>query len=219
MINIVLDLLFPRQCIFCGTNGRNICAECIKSKFEFYNYQTCHVCKLKTDGYVHEKCKDKTNIDGVIICVHYNNSAKVVIEEMKYKSHFAISEDMGEIMKRVFLSKQIKYEIAMPVPLHWFKKNYRGFNQAELLANKVFGKKKVVDDIKRIRKTKTQVGMTRDERIENLKEVFKLKDSIDFRSVILVDDVMTSGTTLEECAKTLKVGGVRKVYGLVFARD
>lgn len=220
MLKLIIKLLFPITCTFCDSHGSAICDICKKAKFDFYSTQVCHVCKLKvSQGWVHDDCSQRSSLDGVIISVHYNHPAKVAIEELKYKFYYSIAKDIGQIMKEKLHKYDLDIESAIPVPLHWFKKNYRGFNQAELLAREIFGKEKVSDCIKRTKKTKTQVGMTRVERINNLKEVFEMKHSINYKKVILVDDVMTSGTTLEECAKLLKNSGVEEVYGIVFARD
>ena len=139
-----------------------------------------------------------------------------VIEEIKYNLYFAVASEVGKLMRESLNQADIDFESLIPVPLHWYKKNVRGFNQAELLAKNMGGK--VDDCLRRKRRTVTQVGMNKQERIENLKDVFEMRKAINYRSVALVDDVMTTGTTLEECASVLKKVGVEKVYGIVFAR-
>ena len=214
------ELLFPRSCIFCKKSGLNICLECRSIKFVPYKSEVCHVCKIPVlSEKVHENCQSQTNLDRVVVCFHYNNSAKVVIEQLKYHFYYSIASEMAEMMKPFLAKSKITPEIAIPVPLHWFKKNYRGFNQAELLAQHVLGKNFTQDLIQRSKNTKTQVGMKRKERMANLKDVFRLKKPLQCNYVVLVDDVVTTGTTLEECAKVLKVAKVEKVFGLVFAGD
>jgi len=217
MLALLIDLFFPRMCVFCDTQKTLLCDECKNQKLEYYKTQFCHVCHADSPiEMVHSKCLRKTNLDGVIVVAHYNKYAKILIEEMKYNLYFALSAEIGLLMKRKLLEYDINYEVAIPVPLHKFKENYRGFNQAELLSKAVSAR--VDNCIRRTKNTKSQVSLNREERIKNLKDVFELKHQINYKSVLLVDDVMTSGSTLEECAKVLKNAGVEKVYGLVFAR-
>jgi ComF family protein len=147
---------------------------------------------------------------------HYNKFAKILIVEMKYNLYFSVSSEIGQLMKAKLLENDIDYEVAIPVPLHKFKENYRGFNQAELLAKVV--SQNLDSCLKRTKNTKSQVNLNRRERLENLKDVFQLKRNVKYQSVLLVDDVMTSGSTLEECSRVLRSAGVEKIYGLVFAR-
>jgi ComF family protein len=205
------------MCVFCDTQKTLLCEECKSLKLEYYKTHFCHVCHADSQvELVHFECLEKTRLDGVIVVAHYNKYAKILIEEMKYNLYFALSAEIGFLMKRKLLEYNIHYEVAIPVPLHKFKENYRGFNQAELLSKAVTTN--VDNCIRRTKNTKSQVSLNREKRLENLKDVFELKHQINYKSVLLVDDVMTSGSTLEECAKVLKKAGVEKVYGLVFAR-
>lgn len=217
MCVFLLDLFFPRMCVFCDTQKTLLCEVCKNHKLEYYKTHFCHVCHAGSQvELVHSECLEKTNLDGVIVVAHYNKYAKILIEEMKYNLYFGISTYIGLIMKMKLLDYDISYEVAIPVPLHKFKENYRGFNQAELLAKTITTN--VDNCLRRTKNTKSQVSLNREERIENLRDVFELKHQINYKTVLLVDDVMTSGSTLEECAKVLKNAGVEKVYGLVFAR-
>lgn len=218
MIKYILDLLFPKNCVLCDTQGSLFCENCKNTKLRYYKKQFCHVCKKEVaSGFVHNDCKSKSNLDGVLIAVHYNNSAKVIIEEIKYNLYFSIVSELGKLMRQVYINSGIDCKVIIPVPLHKFKENFRGFNQAELLAKEMGIP--IINCLSRIKNTKTQVNLNRAQRIENLKDVFKLKEKLEASDVLLVDDIMTTGTTLEECSKVLKKSGVKRVYGLVFARD
>lgn len=218
MLKILLDLLLPSTCIFCDTQKSLFCDNCKNNKLHYYTQHFCHVCHKELSNFlVHSECRENTKIDGVIVVAHYNKFAKILIEEMKYNLYFAISKEIGLLMKAKLSDYNISYDAAIPVPLHKFKENYRGFNQAKLLARVITTQ--VDNCLRRTKNTKSQVSLNREERLENLKNVFELKHKINHKSVLLVDDVMTSGSTLEECSKVLKHAGVKKVYGLVFARD
>lgn len=217
MLLSLVDFLFPKICVFCDTQGSYICEECKIQKIEFYNTQLCHVChRTVTEHLVHKNCLDKTNINGVIVVAHYNKFAKILIEEMKYNLYYSVSNEIGSLMRAEVLKNELNYDAVVPIPLHRFKENYRGFNQANLLAKQIPGK--VDNCLRRTKNTKSQVNLNREERMNNLKDIFRLRHDISYESVLLVDDVMTSGSTLEECSKVLKESGVEKVFGIVFAR-
>lgn len=218
MLTKIDNFFFPKACVFCDTQGCLVCKSCKNKRLVYYREQICHVCKkiLRT-SLVHDYCRSKTNLDGVFVAVHYNQPAKTIIEELKYNLYFSITSEVGVIMKKVYLESGVNCEALIPVPLHKFKENYRGFNQANLLAKSIGGN--VDNCMVRTKNTKTQVGLDRNQRQKNLKDVFGLRYKISYESVVLVDDVMTTGTTLEECAKVLRSNGIKEVYGLVFARD
>lgn len=217
MLMSLVDILFPKTCVFCDTQGSYICEECKIQKIEFYNTHFCHVCHQSiTEHLVHINCLDKTDLDGVMVVAHYNKFAKILIEEMKYNLYYSVANEIGSFMKVELLKYNLNYDAVVPVPLHRFKENYRGFNQANLLAKQIPGQ--VDNCLRRTKNTKSQVNLNREERINNLKDVFRLRHDINYESILLVDDVMTSGSTLEECSKVLKESGVEKVFGIVFAR-
>ncbi len=113
----------------------------------------------------------------------------------------------------------IKADVDVPVPFHRSKLWWRGFNQAELLARLL--DITVMNLLKRGRNTRTQVGLDRQERLQNLKDAFYLEKSrlnLHPTTVLLVDDVMTTGTTLEECATLLRQQGAKQIFALTFAR-
>ncbi|MBN1331542.1 ComF family protein [Candidatus Dojkabacteria bacterium] len=178
-------------------------------------------------GFVHKACKRKTTLDGVVVCCKYNKTVEHLIAELKYNFYTDIVNYLAEYYEAGFLllPGDKAGTSLVPVPLHKRKLKSRGFNQAELIAKKLISKLRVSNEIDcqnllvRIRNTKTQVGMSRKERIENLEDVFRInpKEKIPER-VVLIDDVMTTGTTLEECAYVLKNAGTKKIYALVFAR-
>ena len=130
---------------------------------------------------------------------------------------------MGEGLGRVLaeVSQKIPAGILCPVPLHWLRKFSRGFNQSELLALEVGAARgwEVKNLLKRTRWTGSQVGRRRRERLVGVKDAFVLGDGVEAipHRVILVDDLSTTGATLEECAKALKRAGVERVEGLVIA--
>jgi competence protein ComFC len=220
MLAQFINFIFPKFCLFCDTEGDYICAHCIQSKFKPYKIQTCHICKkpLNTST-IHSECNRNTNIHNVIVCLHYCINAKRVIEEIKYSLNYQIAESVAKIMMTKF--EQHNYHesdnlLVVPVPLHYKKMWSRGFNQAELFIK--YMKLPYKNVLVRKKYTKTQVGLSKKERKKNVAEVFEVKEKLS-ADVLLIDDVMTTGSTLEECAKALKSAGAKNVSALVWARD
>jgi ComF family protein len=115
--------------------------------------------------------------------------------------------------------------LVVPVPLHAGKRGERGFNQAELIARAALkclpeGIEIASGLLKRQRPTHSQVGLTREERVANLRDAFRVTtpELVKGRTVIVVDDVMTTGTTVSECARVLKKAGAERVWAVTVAR-
>jgi competence protein ComFC len=149
-----------------------------------------------------------------------------MIHDIKYNLCFDIIPTLSSIMAEYL--KFYKFEddfVLTSVPLHNSKKKVRGFNQAELLARGISDIRNIPYSELLIRsvKTKTQVGLKKSARESNLKGSFRvnncLLESKQIRSVMVIDDVFTTGATLSECAKKLKESGVEKVYGFVLAKS
>ncbi len=217
----------PKQCINCGAFGNYVCQRC-NAQFSFYEVQYCHVCKEPViHSYTHGTCLDSTHLEGVLVCAQYNKLAQRIVGEIKYSLYYSLIEYIGPIMvqkiyqhPRIFNVHQC---LLVPVPLHAHKQKVRGFNQAEILSQYISSKTgiKTKHMIRRVRNTRTQVGLSRLERMRNLENAFEMNTRPDLgakNTAILVDDVMTTGTTLEECAIVLKRSGFTEVYAIVFAR-
>ncbi len=151
---------------------------------------------------------------------------KNLIHQFKYEKIFGLSgllaEKMGEVARAHIFREDF---LLVPIPLYWRKKQSRGFNQAEVLARALAEKldRKFCPALWRIRGTASQTALTKNERLENVKNVFQLnprfRDFIQNKNILLVDDVFTTGATLNEAAKVLKKAGAGEVWGLVAVKD
>ena len=125
---------------------------------------------------------------------------------------------MAEYLKTYHFEEDL---VLADVPLHKHKKHFRGFNQSEILAKVIskYSKYQFQNLLERKEDTITQVGLNKEERSNNLRQAFKIKQSKIPKSVLIIDDVFTTGSTLNQCAKILKENGALKVYGFVFAKS
>ncbi|HLD31077.1 MAG TPA: ComF family protein [Patescibacteria group bacterium] len=205
----ILDILFPVECLGCGKEKEWICSSCQD--------------KIKMDIFVARG----VFLDKIIAPYSYDERIiKQGIHLFKYK----FVEDVGEALGKIFvngLEKLIKKNdfeaIVIPVPLHKKRLLERGFNQAEILASSVgnfFSWGVETKILSRSRFTVPQVGLPKEERMNNIKEAFAVldKNKIFNKKIVLIDDVFTTGATMEECAKVLKEAGVGEIWGFTLAK-
>lgn len=197
---LILDILFPRYCVGCGKEGKYICDKCqifVSEAMPIYHKLPC--------------------LDGLTSVWDYEGLIKELIHKIKYQGMFHIIKELSSLKDIEVYYKYITY-----VPMHKKRKKKRGFNQAEIIAKELssFNNAKKVDLIKKIKNTKVQTELTKEQRIENVKDCFKFvgAGSSRPRNVILVDDVFTTGATMNECCKVLKQSGIKKVWGFTLAR-
>ena len=225
----LLDFLFPKYCVNCKKIGSYICDNCF-SYISFNENSICLVCnRASFDGKTHPPCRSRVTIDGAFSALEYKGIVKKIIYQFKYKPYLldlknVLVDFMYEsLIQNEFFTKIPKeYAVLTPIPLHASKLRERGYNHAEILGQEL-GKKlrlPVINPLKRTKKTKSQFGLKRDERKENLKSAFAVYlQKIEHPTVFLVDDILTTGSTLLEAAKALKKAGVKQVWGITLARD
>lgn len=225
MINIILDFLFPSQCSNCGVYGVYLCGECLAKLQTNRKRQVCHVCRGNREECSHSKCKNSTLLNNIDICFERNSIAKKLLRDFKYNLYFQMADYIAHFYIEVLRETHGNTEnlVLVPVPLHRKKQWSRGFNQTKLISKSIAKKIdcEVVELVKREKNTRTQVGLTKQQRQENLRDAFIIEDlNISGEKVIiLVDDVMTSGTTLEKCAEVIKRKFTNEVSAIVLYRD
>jgi len=230
--NFVFDLFFPKTCVGCGSEGQWICNKCIKD-IEIVREPFCPECRTPTSlGEFCDKCRSQFSLDGVMVCAKFEEGVlREAIHEFKYNFIFDIGEFLGVIMaekiESFFKDTQhsfgdVGHLIIVPVPLHKKRIQFRGFNQAEILAGKISSRLNVdlnKKNLKRVLYTSPQAELSREQRLVNVKKSFVWTGgSLSEKNILLVDDVTTTGSTLEECAKTLKDAGAEIVWGIVLGR-
>lgn len=235
MTNWILDILFPKKCIGCGKLGSYICGDCVSGIL-----QTDLVCprceRLAVGGQTHPICQRRFGLDGLWSLAIYKNPLKKVVQKLKYEP--ALVKDYALVLVNILIEYWVKHRpylldlikkdhgkgwAVIPVPLHWYKENNRGFNQSALtgqLLSKNLGLD-YFEGLKRIRSTKSQVKLKGKDRYQNISGAFALSPNIlisQYPSILLIDDVWTTGSTLRECCYVLKRSGAKKVWAVTIAR-
>jgi ComF family protein len=221
----IKDVLFPKYCLACKREGEWLCEKCLeKLRSEVRPQFFCPVCYLdKPDGRVCIGCASKSYLDGSSSSADYSTE---LIADMIQKLKYEYIEELAGVFGKLavipnLIGNPVDY-VVLPVPLHRRRYVERGFNQAELLARewgRVLNMPVRTDVLLRARHTAHQVGLGREERKNNLTNAFAVKGILPAKRVILVDDVFTTGSTLQECARVLKSAGAEEVWGMTVARE
>lgn len=222
----ILDLVFPVTCLRCGKEGEYICKACFTT-LPRESIQACIRCKQPSPfGKTHPNCASRNFPDGLISCLPYKHpTVKEIIEKFKYDFVSSIGRHLAKMLTEELECQNLKYYFKdftiIPVPLHPRRFRWRGFNQAELLAQQLAAELGVpleTDLVVRSRFTKPQVKLSAEERLKNITGAFKLTDNGSPGKYLIVDDVVTSGSTINEITKTLKKAGAQEVWAIAAAR-
>ncbi len=229
----IVDMIFPKECIGCGMEGRQLCGQCF-SAINYHKQKTCIKCgRETTEGVLCKKCSHFRGIKNIVAAGDYNDKLwRDLIKYFKYHFIKDLAPDISELLKfyieeRLFPDSEIKKILSSPktvltaVPLHKKRKKWRGFNQSEEIAKNLshqYGLCLSFDLIKTENK-KPQTKLSGEKREENLKNCFIWRgEYLSGYNIILIDDVVTTGTTMFECASALKSAGAKNVFGLAVAR-
>ena len=234
----ILDTLFPIHCMGCQQEGFWLCEECF-SQIETLPFQVCPRCEklIIEGGKLCGRCKQLSlknkdfTLEAVIVSSKYTDgNISKMIHLFKYNFIEDLKIPLGKIMVAAFINHRIPLpDILIPVPLHKRKIRSRGFNQSELLADFLsenlapgMALPVIKDALKRKKSTLSQMKIKNyRERRENIRGAFTIlkPEEIRRKNILLVDDVATTGATLLECARILKVADARKISAIVIARQ
>lgn len=223
----IVDLIFPKFCLGCEKEGEWLCRNCSQKILEVET-QVCPECsRISPLGRYCKRHQKRWGISGIIVATYYEEGPiKELIHNFKYNHIFELGPVLGEYLVKV-LKKNDKLLagnlLITAVPLHFWRRSQRGFNQSEILADYLSSRLELPKNFKILRKirlTSPQVKFSGAKRRENLKNSFVFTKKINFlgRTLIIVDDVTTTGTTLNECARVLRKAGAKKVWGLVVSK-
>ena len=230
----ILELIYPSKCPFCGeivsagkkhsTEHNGICKAC-REKLPYIGEVRCMCCGKPLTDPTEEYCYDCTRqkhlfVDGRSLWVH-KDAVENAVYAMKYQNRRIYGQTFGKEMAEHFLSYlwERKITLIVPVPLHSRRKRKRGFNQAQELGIRLSAKTGIsmrTEFLKRTKKTLPQKELDAGARLKNLEQAFvcgRLPSGI--RTVLLVDDIYTTGSTMEACSRALKNAGVERIIPAV----
>ncbi len=231
--NNFLNIIFPARCIACGdmvVDTGKICAACWQ-KIDFVSQQCCEKCGIPFEydvgvGIICLGCERKqTTYDRATFLFKYNDVSKKIIHKLKYYDHTYLAKYLANAALRIIKRDFSNCEVVVPVPLHRRRLMSRLYNQSALISKELakliqvdFGSNVLL----KVRHTIPQTSLTKLQRETNVKNSFVVnlsqKHLILNKNVLLVDDVMTTGSTVNECSKILKAAGCKKVLVFTLAR-
>ncbi len=231
-----LDVLYPRLCFACDSSlheekNAYICESCLEI-IKTTEAKRCSKCGLKSgpgitsSGNGCHECKN-TNLgfEKSFFVSDNTEPVRTLIHQFKYKKHMCLATPLGSLLVNLLHKKTIgEIDAVVPVPLHWKKKQERGFNQSELMAKKISKRLSIpisTNNLFRSKNTLSQTQLSRTQRQKNVKGAFRVKNPEKFyqKTILLVDDVLTTGMTASECAKSLENAGTNKVFLIALARS
>lgn len=226
LLKFILDLFFPPQCVGCKATTDYFCVDC-EAKLTYITPPICNKC-----GY--------PNLDSASSCyqcqihpLEYMDAIRSVaffekgpfrsaIHKFKYQNNQVLSKSFARLLAKFYTASDLNVDIILPVPLHKSRYKERGYNQSNLLAvelSKLLNKKTSNKILLRHTATKSQMTLNAQERKTNVKNAFTCcSDLLAGKAVLLIDDVCTTGATLDACAQALKKVNASMVYGLTLAR-
>ncbi|MGO4712051.1 ComF family protein [Bradyrhizobium sp. 2TAF24] len=229
---LTLDVALPTLCVACRepVAGEGVCAAC----WAQLSFIAPPCCPRLGIPFVYDPGPGLLSMEAIAAppayeraraAVRYDDTAKALVHGLKYQDRSDLAPVMGRWMARAGRELLDDAEVMVPVPLHWRRAWSRRFNQSGLLARVVAtqaGLPVASDALRRVKATRQQVGLTRSERSDNVQGAFQVpphrRSAIAGRHVVLVDDVLTSGATVDACARALLRAKARQVDVLVFAR-
>lgn len=216
MFEYFLNLIFPNVCGFCEKINKN---------------SLCKSCELSLAKYglncIKDYRQDKVKYFDYLYCaLKYENIVRKKIISYKFGEKSYLYKTFAKIIlknKKLYRFFNL-YDIIIPVPMHKSKKSVRGYNQTELIAKEITKLANIKCNIKclvKIKNTHVQSTLNKTERIKNVKDVFYINNAeeIKGKKVVLLDDIYTTGSTINECSKMLKQAGAKEIFVLTIAKD
>ncbi len=231
MYNLIMDEMYPSdyKCLMCHKEMNSntlysFCDDCM-SKLPFNIDRHCIKCGEPIGGMgeycIH--CKNEKPLFKKNISVFlFKNPIDVFVRKLKFDNQKYLGKTLGNFIASEVVKMSVDFDIVLPVPLSDKRRHQRGYNQSELLCIPL--KEKLGLNVEsgvliKTRHTLSQSTLSRNQRIENLKDSFAVvdKSKVKGKTILLVDDVFTTGTTINECTKTLLNAGAKEVYSVTLA--
>jgi ComF family protein len=222
-----LDLCFPPHCTICKKSGQIFCSSCYAS-IQLLSPPFCKHCHAPlAPNNICRKCADHPlRLSGLRMVSAYQEPLRSCIRAFKYSGNKRLARPLGTLLVQAYKRAGLAADMIIPVPLHAQRLRQRGYNQAQLLAEVCSAELGIPLDISlltRVRATAAQADLSGRERWKNVAGAFLLHPQSNprvlyKRNILLIDDVCTTGATLEACAAPLFAAGANTVWGLVLAR-
>ena len=218
----LLDFIFPPRCVVCRHVGDWFCAAC-RQTIDRILPPVCNHCGRPR---FHRDCpyceKLPLQIDGTRATAFFEGNLRVAIHAFKYDQRRELAKPLGKLLCDYLSAHPLPADAIIPVPLHAERERARGYNQSTLLAQELGRTQRLpvwADGLTRTRATRPQIELDARQRRENVHDAFAATAQVAGKQILLIDDVCTTGATMEACGVALKARGAQSVWGLAVARS
>jgi len=218
-------LVFSAPCPLCGAGGHGgrICGDCFAALPRLDEGSGCAVCAepLASDAGRCAACRVGRAFDSAHALGPFRGSLREAVLQVKYRGHRSLAHDLGRRVGVEIASSMPELDVIVPMPLARRRQRERGYNQAARIAGglaSTLGVRCSERLLRRVRDTESQARLTRAARLTNVQAAFRGSKRVAGRSVLLVDDVLTTGATADSAARALRVAGAASVHVVVLAR-
>ncbi len=220
---LLVDVLFPARCVLCGRGGDFICRLCERRLLPA-DPPRCRICWLPSSSSVCHACSlQPPPFEGLRSAFRMEGGARDLVHALKYRGLSALGPVMARLMQDLVVSWSIRSDVVAPVPLHWRRRRSRGYNQSAEMAKELARRLDLRFDRRLLRRVRPAPPQARsagpEERRRNVEGAFEAQPRAGGLSVLLLDDVATTGATLGACATALREAGAARVWAVTFARE
>ena len=221
--NKVLTTVLPAQCVGCGVSGTYLCDDCIATA-PWLEEPLCEMCAAPGAASPCSRCRLRPlALDGTVAVFAMDGVIRKAVHQLKYRNLRALAPILGARMAEALTQRGVAIDALVPIPLHPRQQRKRGYNQAALLAKEVGRRLELPMEeayLRRHRWSGPQVtAADYDSRWANVAYAFQCDADVQGKTLLLVDDVMTTGSTMHSAASTLKAAGASSVWALALARE
>jgi competence protein ComFC len=219
----IIDWLYPPSCCSCGKIGKLICDDCY-SNLQKPGINACSLCgePLKKSGICLRCRTHPPHFHSLRSLGYFTGSLRDAIHSLKYQRNFGLGDFFSAPLAQIIQRERWQIDLVTAVPLNKKRRKERGYNQAEVLAKPVARKMGISYSsnlIQRIKHTNSQVGLSLLERQNNVADAFlAIPALVKSKNVLIIDDVATTGSTMDACAKALMDAGTKNVFALTLAK-
>ena len=221
-----LDLIFPPRCAGCEQWGERYCASC-QGQTKLISSPICQICGEPVSGGESATCRrcraSKIFYTTIRSWAYFEGPLQKAIHKLKYKKDLGLSEILAQPLIQLLAEQKWKIDLIIAIPLDGNRQRERGFNQSLYIARPIAWSNEIIikpSAIRRVKITRSQVGLSLEERKKNVADVFCAEQKIVYgKSILVVDDVVTTGSTINSCAAALSKAGALRIYGLTLARS
>jgi len=221
VLGSIFDLLFPRYCFHCQELLKRdeilFCRACQKA-LPLVS-PGCPICEGPSEpGHLCPRCASRFSFERVLVPFYYAGPIAEAVKFLKYEGRLWLARELIRLWKSH--AELPEADFLIPVPLHPSRLYERGFNQSLLFARFLDRRRVLADELQRLHRTRPQTGLSLRERQKNVRRAFALRreGAVRGKSIVLVDDVLTTGATVEECARVLKKAGAKEISVALLAR-